>query len=1830
MTIKWDDAPATAPATAAGPAITWDQPAPVSEPTGITWDQPEPVRKIPAYNGKDISPRVQRDALPAADLRGPAAPPVTAQEMGGPAPSNTMIPTSGYNIPTNPLTAGIPFFDKDNAAALDGVKVPSSEVSAPRGPMSAYTPEEIAAETNAHMRPEDRRLVENSPQTLPPVDPRIGKPIVVPPPPEINQNWATANVNTAFNKMGQDPMAWLKPAPSHPNYMTDDEARAEQQKRMQFPVDPKRNVLAGEVVGGAVKPLIAGAVGGPVGAAAYMGAEGMASAAEEGHNQDYTPAQTAGLMATRGAGNFVGGMLLPGGGGNVAKQAAKGAALMYGQGVTQAGVESAAKQGLGIQTSGVAESMKDAATSPEVIANAAIGLGHPIIAHAIGRAVELTQRNPDMTPAQIQERVQAEVRPSRPPIKPGEVPLDVSRPVEAPKPAPVPEAKPVPAIEPAKPQTPPAAPVAEPVKETLNAPARNPNEGGNLANGEPKPASPAMVEPSVPPVVEGQGKPPVDKPGDVAVTPPAVQPAPDAASPAPAKVAETPSPSRRRSAVDILGERYEGSPIGSKTKSMFGDMSEGAANELEAQTQREAAAARGQVDKDQMRLADEPLGKSDEMAGPSPQGPKPAPTWTDKVSAARERLKAKGSIKERLKGESGSLDLQDIADMAVIGADYIKKGAHSFADFSKKMVDDVGELLQSDLQRIYQHVRNSTDYNDIHRFMDDNPENQTGIKNAVVDEALEKMGMAPAEHGQSLTRDKVLEDVAATVKADPFAGRKLMAQLKDNQRPVTAHEDMLLIHEQTRLGLARDAAEQKLADAINSGDTESIAEAKALVSQSRTDYQTAADVVTKAGTMNAQGLAFRREMMKDDFSLAAVERRDTIAKGKPLTEAELADAKAFSKKAQEIIAARDKTIAEQGERLAHAHAERDHANLLREAAEKSAVEPHIRTIAERIIAKLDSAASSAEARIKARGIRVNAGFDPIAFADEVIVGSAQIAKGAVKLADFSAAMVKKLGDYIKPHLEDLHKASTMAFDKEIGSLGSVSAKVKNAMQPKPTDMIGKIKARQADGANAADLQPYLRGMALELIRGGVKTREPLLDAMHEQMKTVFPEIKRSEVRDILSGYGDFKPLDMTAEKVTLRDIQQQSQKLAQLDALNKGKAPEKTGVQRQPPNDETRALTNQVNDAKKAAGIVTTDPATQLKTALDSMKTRAKNAIKDLQTEIDTGHRTVKGKRIPIGDAELVVLKERLAEVRKAHAEIFEKPGLTDEQRRVLATKAAVRTLQDLQTKAETIKKGGYSKEPSAPKITGPEIDALRAQIAAARAEYVQLRNADPTYKASADDATNQAYRTSLAHREADIRARMAKDDYAPREKPGRKHPLDEASIAAESEYQKLKTRDAMRRRAYELRNRTVMQKVGAAALEPLNISKAIKSAYDLSAPLRQGAVFTFGHPILSAGNTLHSIGALGYSAKGAKDAYQQGIKGVLKYLAYGNDSYARRLDTRIRTRDGHKLGESAKLELTTLGDDIGPHEEAIRSSLSDYVPGIAQSNRAFTTFLNLQRSQIFDIMAASAPKSTPAEARALAHFVNVASGRGEWKALEPAMRVASSVIWSPKLLLSRFQLLTGQSMVGGTARTRKLIAKEYARSLVGLGAFYGAVQLAGMAFNDDKKPTVELDPRSADFGKVKMGNTRLDPLAGLGQVTRLVSTVVSGEKKTASGKIVPIRGENVPYKGDTTSSTIGRFLQTKLSPTISTPLNFLSGSDAVGKPVTASSAAADLVTPLSLGDIYGVMLEQGVPKGTAISLISIFGMGLQQYEFKHKSTMAEQEKAKIRREMMGSKPKRP
>jgi hypothetical protein len=168
------------------------------------------------------------------------------------------------------------------------------------------------------------------------------------------------------------------------------------------------------------------------------------------------------------------------------------------------------------------------------------------------------------------------------------------------------------------------------------------------------------------------------------------------------------------------------------------------------------------------------------------------------------------------------------------------------------------------------------------------------------------------------------------------------------------------------------------------------------------------------------------------------------------------------------------------------------------------------------------------------------------------------------------------------------------------------------------------------------------------------------------------------------------------------------------------------------------------------------------------------------------------------------------------------------------------------------------------------------------------------------------------------------------------------------------------------------------------------------------------------------------------------------------------------------------------------------------------------------------------------------------------------------------------------------------------------MGAVYAIASLAG--------GDVEDDPRASDFGKIKFGNTRLDPLFGLSQTTVVLSRLLSGTTKSSSGRVTPIskwRGD-IPFGGDTSWDVFGRFMRAKLSPLAGTTADLFVGENLIGEEVDLKTFPLKLITPLAYRDIGEALIEKGVAKGTALSILTFFGMGLQTYESKGISKLSE------------------
>lgn len=336
---------------------------------------------------------------------------------------------------------------------------------------------------------------------------------------------------------------------------------------------------------------------------------------------------------------------------------------------------------------------------------------------------------------------------------------------------------------------------------------------------------------------------------------------------------------------------------------------------------------------------------------------------------------------------------------------------------------------------------------------------------------------------------------------------------------------------------------------------------------------------------------------------------------------------------------------------------------------------------------------------------------------------------------------------------------TEATMKEVSSQAPKESKSKDFDIDREENLTSAIKAKIEKG-ELNDITPLIQQLARVFWRRGIRERGAMIDALHETLKTIVPDFTRDQTQRAFSGYGNFKPLSKGEIDVGLRDLRGQTQQVLKLEALEARKPLEKTGQERRVPSDEERRLIKQVNELKRKYGVVVTDPATQLKSALQSRKTYYEHRISDLKHEIETRQRIVKTKSASPRDAELDAMIAEVERLKAEHEQIFTKPEMTDEQRLKLALAAAERNQAHWEVRLNDAEKGIFSKREPGRKVTSPELEVIQAETAAIREHVKELKDlANP--KKTKEEIALQSLKTRMANRTIELKQKLAAGDFS-------------------------------------------------------------------------------------------------------------------------------------------------------------------------------------------------------------------------------------------------------------------------------------------------------------------------------------------------------------------------------------------------------------------------------------------------------------------------------------
>lgn len=359
-------------------------------------------------------------------------------------------------------------------------------------------------------------------------------------------------------------------------------------------------------------------------------------------------------------------------------------------------------------------------------------------------------------------------------------------------------------------------------------------------------------------------------------------------------------------------------------------------------------------------------------------------------------------------------------------------------------------------------------------------------------------------------------------------------------------------------------------------------------------------------------------------------------------------------------------------------------------------------------------------------------------------------------------------------------------------------------------------------------------------------------------------------------------------------------------------------------------------------------------------------------------------------------------------------------------------------------------------------------------------------------------------------------------------------------------------------------------------VPRSLMASLDLSAPLNQG------------------WGML------SRKQFYSSLRDMFKYAK--SDANLLDLQADIITRPTYKQAKKAGLRLTDLGQNLEKREEAFLTTLLDKVPGIKASQRAYTGFLNKLRMDVFDDLikkAEIAGEDVGVGSKALediANMVNNFTGGAKLPGgLNMAQKETAQVFFSPRKIASTLNMLNPKNYLN--PKISKTARKEAFRNLIGsLSISASVIGLARMLGSD--KP--ETDPRSSDFGKIKVGNTTLDVSGGNANYITLLSRLLTQKtKSTKTGELVDL-GSGF---GETSGFDLtANFLRYKLSPNASLLVDAIARSNALGEEKTIPQSVVDRLKPMYIESLAELLKSDDDGK-FLLSLVALFGAGLSTYD---------------------------
>jgi len=366
---------------------------------------------------------------------------------------------------------------------------------------------------------------------------------------------------------------------------------------------------------------------------------------------------------------------------------------------------------------------------------------------------------------------------------------------------------------------------------------------------------------------------------------------------------------------------------------------------------------------------------------------------------------------------------------------------------------------------------------------------------------------------------------------------------------------------------------------------------------------------------------------------------------------------------------------------------------------------------------------------------------------------------------------------------------------------------------------------------------------------------------------------------------------------------------------------------------------------------------------------------------------------------------------------------------------------------------------------------------------------------------------------------------------------------------------------------------------EITNLPRTLCASVDVSYPGRQGIRWLPRHPVIWG----KSVGA----------AYKS-------FFSPNVEAASHQLENTIKTGPYFGKGQQHKLDWVEWEGASRTFLERPEPYMSDYAqkipyigPLVKRSAAAYAIGGNKLRNDIWSYYCEQAEGQNQPDIwyDQLADFINNSTGRPKLKKFGAYAPALNAVFFAPRFTKS---LIVHPMDLASPTKLRNIgkIMWAEAASFVGGGllALYLMSLIPGVS--------IEKDPRSSDFGKIRYGDTRIDFWGGFSPLARLVTQLITGERKASDTGVI---------YGVDAREVITQFVRGKLSPIGGLVSDIFTRRTFEGKPVefdqdTIMREFWNLFVPFSIRDTSEALYHQGLVGGAIAAPLAFHGIGVQTY----------------------------